>query len=121
MPEAIDILLSRKAAEPAEFVFPGNGKSGHREDPTKGWERVLDRDGLNQLTKRIRLAGGEFEWPALRAKKSGDKGPKYESLGMSLDRARKLAAKMGIDTTERGWLICTCTICAARWVVGKLV
>lgn len=99
MQEATQILSNRKPTEAAEFVFPGRGKSGHMEDPKKGWRRVLDRDELTQLTKRIIEAGGNFEWPTLRDKPRGNRGARYESLEDSLARARAVAAEMKIDTT----------------------
>lgn len=99
MPEAVEILRNRKPADPAEYVFPGGSKSGHREDPRRGWERIINRDEITQLAKRINDAGGSFEWPILREKTKGDKGRKYESVDASLARARKMAAAMKIDTT----------------------
>lgn len=49
-PEAIEILQHRKAAsDSSEFVFPGTGKSGHLEEPKKGWKRILEHAGINDL------------------------------------------------------------------------
>ena len=48
-PEALDVLSNRKPLEPAIFVFPGNGKSGHLIEPKKGWKRILDRAGIDDL------------------------------------------------------------------------
>ncbi len=31
------------------FVFPGNGSSGHLIEPTKGWKRILERAGVDDL------------------------------------------------------------------------
>lgn len=98
MPEAVDILVRRKPKKAAEFVFPGKGKSGHMEDPRKGWVRIFDYDELNQLSQRIRDAGKSFEWPAARKKGPRDKSPNTETLRQSLARARKVAHEMGIDT-----------------------
>ncbi|WP_298624909.1 site-specific integrase [uncultured Zoogloea sp.] len=50
--EVLRILKERKAnstASEAEFVFPGTGKTGHLVEPRKGWERVLERAGLQNL------------------------------------------------------------------------
>lgn len=47
-PEAIHVLKSRYRGD-AVFVFPGSGKSGHLEEPKKGWKRILDRAGINDL------------------------------------------------------------------------
>lgn len=47
-PEALTILEAREnsAAENAEFVFPGIGKSGHIEEPKKAVIRVMERAGI---------------------------------------------------------------------------
>ncbi len=48
-PEVIEILTNRKLSSSAEFVFPGHGKSGHLQEPKKGWDRILDRAGIQNL------------------------------------------------------------------------
>jgi integrase len=48
-PEAIEILHHRKPSDNAIFVFPGSGKSGHLEEPKKGWKRILKRAGIDNL------------------------------------------------------------------------
>lgn len=48
-PEAIEILQARKSSDGGVFVFPGNGKSGHLEEPRKGWQRILERAGIEDL------------------------------------------------------------------------
>jgi integrase len=48
-PEAIDILRNRLPSTPTQFVFPGTGKSGHLEEPKKGWQRILSRAGISDL------------------------------------------------------------------------
>jgi integrase len=48
-PEVIEVLQNRKHCTDAEFVFPGNGKSGHLEEPKKGWQRILERSGIEDL------------------------------------------------------------------------
>lgn len=98
MPEAIEILRSRKPNSAAVFVFPGEGKQGHMEGARKGWVRILDRDELTQLAKRIVEAGGIFEWPLMKEKGPLDRSRKYESLAESLNRARAVAEEMNIDT-----------------------
>ncbi|MCP5244815.1 MAG: tyrosine-type recombinase/integrase [Burkholderiales bacterium] len=47
-PEAIEVLQNRKSDD-SEFVFPGNGKSGHLQEPRKGWERILKRAKIKDL------------------------------------------------------------------------
>jgi len=48
-PEVIEILSSRKPNEEAVFVFPGVGKTGHLMEPKKGWKRILERAGIEDL------------------------------------------------------------------------
>lgn len=48
-PEAVQVLRSRKPAEPTGFVFPGTGRTGHFQSPDKAWERVLERAGIKNL------------------------------------------------------------------------
>ncbi len=47
--EVIEILNNRKSSDNTEFVFPGSGKSGHLEEPKKGWKRILARAGIDNL------------------------------------------------------------------------
>lgn len=48
-PEAVEVLHNRKPTEPARFVFPGIGKTGHLAEPKKGWQRILERAGIADL------------------------------------------------------------------------
>jgi integrase len=48
-PEAVEILRNRKPSDDAVFVFSGAGKSGHLEEPKKGWNRILERAGIDNL------------------------------------------------------------------------
>jgi integrase len=48
-PEALDVLRNRKPSEPTTFVFPGDGSSGHLIEPKKGWKRILNRAGIDDL------------------------------------------------------------------------
>lgn len=48
-PEAVEILQNRKPLDSSIFVFPGNGKSGHFEEPKKGWKRILEHAGIEDL------------------------------------------------------------------------
>ncbi|OQW42963.1 MAG: recombinase XerD [Proteobacteria bacterium SG_bin4] len=47
--ESIHVLRNRKPGGDAVFVFPGTGKSGHLEEPKKGWKRILERAGIENL------------------------------------------------------------------------
>jgi len=47
--EATEILKIRKPFNDDTFVFPSSGRSGHLEEPKKGWKRILDRAGIEDL------------------------------------------------------------------------
>jgi len=47
---AINVLQARAEATGAQgWVFPGPGKSGHLVEPKKGWQRLLQRAGIEDL------------------------------------------------------------------------
>lgn len=48
-PEAIEILQNRIPSDDAVFVFPGTGRAGHLMEPKKGWKRILERAGIENL------------------------------------------------------------------------
>lgn len=48
-PEAVGILGNRMPVETAGYVFPGLGKHGHLVEPIKGWKRILERSGIQNL------------------------------------------------------------------------
>lgn len=48
VPTAIEILERRKSGG-SEFVFPGEGKAGHFNDPKRGWARILERAEIPNL------------------------------------------------------------------------
>lgn len=47
-PEAIEVLINRQSNE-SPFVFPGAGKSGYLAQPKRGWARIIERAGINDL------------------------------------------------------------------------
>jgi integrase len=47
--EEIAILARRRAALTSPWVFPGPGKSGHLQEPRKGWERIRTSAGMPDL------------------------------------------------------------------------
>jgi integrase len=84
-PEAVRILLARKEHATSAFVFPSNSAPGHLVEPKNAWRRILDRDELNQLIKRITEAGFVFDIP------------EAEPLATGLKRARKQADELKVD------------------------
>ena len=47
--QAIKILKNRRKQNQSEWVFPGNGKTGHLVEPKLAWKRILARAGINDL------------------------------------------------------------------------
>lgn len=39
----------RKAKSESDWVFPGDGKTGHLQDPKKAWQRILARAEIQDL------------------------------------------------------------------------
>lgn len=49
-PEAMEVLQARQAVtDPAGWVFPGTGKSGHLVEPRKAWEVLKEAAGLQDV------------------------------------------------------------------------
>lgn len=96
--EVVDILKRRRegAEKDAEYVFPGEGESGHLVEPKKGWKRIFDRDELAQLVTMIIAAGGEFG--SKRNAKTGHEV--FESLDARLERARKVASDLELKIDD---------------------
>ena len=47
---AVDVLQARAEATGAQgWVFPGSGATGHLVEPKKGWQRLLQRAGIEDL------------------------------------------------------------------------
>lgn len=45
----VEILKRRKIASTSPWVFPGDGVTGHLQEPKKGWKRILKRAGIEEL------------------------------------------------------------------------
>lgn len=43
------IIEKRRETVPGDFVFPGNGKSGHYEEPKRAWKTLLRNAGITGL------------------------------------------------------------------------
>jgi len=84
-PEAINILTNRKLTSVSIFVFPAKSKTGYVVEPKDAWRRILDRDELAQLTKRIKEVNIEFEQDTTAL------------LSQNLREAHELADKMKIN------------------------
>jgi integrase len=85
--EAITILKTRYAERQSDFVFPGTGATGHFADPKTGWNRLFDRDELQQLANRIAASGGTFQIDT------------EHTMPSNLQQARAEAKRLKVDTT----------------------
>lgn len=90
----MEVLTRRRDApgQVSDYVFPGDGESGHLVEPKKGWKRVFDRDELTQLLTMIMEAGGRLE--PNRSVRTGHEV--HESLDSKLARARQVAKDLDL-------------------------
>ncbi len=58
---ALGILENRKASSKSEFVFPGDGKSGHLIEPKAAWRRILERAAAIQKKNWLEANPGKDE------------------------------------------------------------
>jgi integrase len=58
---ALGILENRKASSRSEFVFPGDGKSGHLVEPKAAWRRILERAATIQKKNWLEANPGKHE------------------------------------------------------------
>ena len=49
VPEAVNILKTRKEHKTGQWVFPGSGQSQHLVEPRRAWRRILDRAAIDNL------------------------------------------------------------------------
>lgn len=49
VPELVNLLGERRSTARGEWVFPGEGKTGHLVEPKSAWRRVLERAGIEDL------------------------------------------------------------------------
>ena len=93
VPEAVSILRGRleKTPDDEPFVFPSEreeSRLGHMSGERRAWLRILDRDELAQLRRRIEAAGRHFELEP------------GEMLGNALQRARRVARQLRVKTDD---------------------
>jgi len=100
--EAVKILERRKSESDSKWVFPSRtSKSGHFQEPKKGWERIIKRAGLKDLRIHdLRRTCGS--WMALSgasqyviSKGLGHKSPQSTAIyaRLSLDPVREFMEK----------------------------
>ena len=103
--EAIDVLKKQKAVNEANakaegdaatrgvYVFESHGKSGHLEEPKKGWERILSRAGLADLRIHdLRRTMGSWQ-----AKTGASLAIIGKSLNHKTHNATQIYARLDLD------------------------
>lgn len=88
VPQAIQILETRRPKRTCEFVFANAAGNGHVVEPRRAWTRLFDRDELQEVIRRLADKKKRF------AVRNG------ESLTRALTRARDYAAKCDVDVTD---------------------
>jgi integrase len=101
--EALEILRRRKSMASSVFVFPSHGKTGHLQEPRKGWERIKKYAGLENTDTRIhdlRRTMGSYQTiggasTAIVGKTLGHKNPASTAVyaRMHLDPVREAMEK----------------------------
>lgn len=99
--KAIEILNHRREMASSVFVFPSHGKTGHLQEPKKGWQRVIKRAGLENVRLHdLRRTMGSFQTitgasTAIVGKTLGHKNPNSTAVyaRMHLDPVRESMEK----------------------------
>lgn len=99
--EALEILTRRRQTASSVFVLPGRGKSGHLQEPGKGWQRILKRAGLEDVRLHdLRRTMGSYQTisgasTAIVGKTLGHKNPASTAVyaRMTLDPVREAMEK----------------------------
>jgi integrase len=99
--DASAILERRKAMASSVFVFPSYGKSGHLQEPFKGWKRILKHAGIEQC----RLHDLRHTLASYQAMTGSPESVIGKTLGhQSIETTRKythLAQKTVLDSVEK--------------------
>ncbi|MEZ4782437.1 MAG: site-specific integrase [Candidatus Kapaibacterium sp.] len=94
--EAIDILRQRKD-NGSEFVFPGDGKNGHLAETRRGWARILERAGIENLRIHdLRRTLGSWQ-----AKTGASLIVIGKSLGHKSPQATAVYARLDLDPVRK--------------------
>lgn len=89
---AIELLQRRYESRSTEFVFPGDGKSGHLEEPKRAWKTLTTRAGMSDLRLHdLRRTFGAFQ---------AGTGANLSVIGQSLNHKSVVTTKV----YDRLWL-----------------
>lgn len=94
--EAIEILKNRKD-NGSPFVLPGTSECKHLVDPKKGWKRILEKAGIENLRLHdLRRTLGS--WQAIMGSSTLVIG---KSLGHKSQKATEVYARLNIDPVRK--------------------
>jgi len=98
---SLEVLTRRRQTMSSVFVFPGSGKTGHLQEPRKGWLRILERAGLDNVRLHdLRRTMGSYQTiggasTAIVGRTLGHKNPASTAVyaRMTLDPVRDAMEK----------------------------
>ena len=98
MPEAVEILDARLGHRRSEYVFPGEGKTGHLVHLDESWRTVLRKAGIKDLRIHdLRRSLGSYQV---------DAGVPLDTVGKSLNHltttATKIYARTSMNPVRQG-------------------
>jgi integrase len=112
----LEILAKRKMDSQSEWVFPGDGKTGHLVEPKNAWKRILGRAGLTNLRLHdLRRTLGS--WQAATGASLPIIG---KSLGQSSIQATQIYARLNLDPVRSAVSRATDAMLVAGGVAGLL-
>ncbi len=99
--EVLEVLNRRRQTASSVFVFPGSGKTGHLQEPRRGWLRILERAGLEGVRLHdLRRTMGSYQTicgasTAIVGRTLGHKNPTSTAVyaRMTLDPVRDAMEK----------------------------
>ncbi len=112
--EVIEILEARKVSSESEYVFPGEGKTGHLQEPKRGWQRILEDAGIGNLRIHdLRRTMGSWQ---------AQTGASLSVIGRSLNhksvQTTAIYARVSLDPVRNSMAIATKAMLEAA-EVGK--
>ena len=115
-PAAISILETRKTTTESEWVFPGNGVTGHLMEPKTTWKRILARAGIKDLRIHdLRRTLGSWQAAAGSSLSIIGKSLGHKSLG-----ATQIYARLNLDPVRASVIKATEAMLVAAKVPGLL-
>ena len=117
--DAVELLKARKEQVKSDWVFPSEtSKSGHLEEPKKGWKRILDRAGIKDLRLHdLRRTYGS--WQAMTGSSTAIIG---KSLGHKNKNTTAIYERLNLDPVRQSMNKATEAMTKdSREVINKIV